>query len=189
MFSFQFCVHWLIYFWLVLLIFFVGGDFVAEEFVLSIFFGTWIFIAYSIPNLQLAPSQWCKSLGCNANFSHSGESLVLGCPPFPLVVTIVVTSKVSMFLVGDFYKPSFATIIAKVYTQFFQEQRKDFFWKKWPHSALSCWFPFYLEEVVHLCDMLKKGRLDMMRFTKKQHSKTWAGCVTWKMIHFTIYFV
>lgn len=112
--------------------------------------------------------QHCKSLGCAANFSDSGESHVLGCPPFPLVVTIVVTSKVSMFWVG---------ISINLHSPLLLRRYPVFQKKKWPLSVLSFWFP--LEEVVHLYDMLKKGEgLHDEVYQKKQHNK-----ITWVVWH------
>lgn len=98
---------------------------------------------------------------------RSGESHVLGYPPFPLLVTMVVTSNVSMFLVGDFYKHSFATIIAKVYTQFFQEQRKDFFWKKMTTLRPIILIPFLFGRSCALVWYAQKSEAYMMRFSKK----------------------
>lgn len=137
---------WLVHLFLVDVVewFFVGVDFffelvificlshhfVAEEFVLRIFSEPIGFHRLQHCKSPISTQLMMQIFGLQRKFFRFGWIPCLGLSPIPTSSHHWVTSSVSMFLVGDFYKPSFATIIAKVYTQFFQEQRKDFSWKK-----------------------------------------------------------
>lgn len=79
-------------------------------------------------------------------------SHVLGCPPFPLVVTIVVTSKVSTFLVGDFNKPSKSSA------------RISF--EKNDHTPPYHFDSLFIWKKLCICMICSKREAYMMRFTK-----------------------
>ena len=103
---------------------------------------TWLFL------FRLIFWSGCKFF----SFGWIPWSHVLGCPPFPLVVTIVVTSKVSTFLVGDFNKPS--------------KSSARICFEKNDHTPPYHFDSLFIWKKLCICMICSKREAYMMRFTK-----------------------